>query len=552
MKKYLLFAATAAMMLASCSSEVDFTQQDLQQAKAENAATPVQFGTYLGNSATTRATGGQTGGMTTKTLQESTAGFGVIAYVKGDNGVKDCYTSPSTWEASTPNFMYNEKVTYSTDHWTYSPVKFWPNDFAQTNNVDNKEPTGETTEAIGSANAGKVSFFAYAPYVAPANYTTKSNDHKLNSTDDTAFDISGAVTDGIVAITANDYTGEPQVKYVLGSADLANSVDLLWGIRKKGTTYNKADNTTDTQASSDDMYNTDLTKQKVGETVKFFFKHALAKIGGNFYEEHGSDPATKNSGLQIVLDLDNGSQNGGVTTTGAAITGGVKEDATLVTVSDIQIEDLATYSTRTSVNTYGTTSNLIKSGWFNIATGTWSEPTTGATYNHNVTNSSAVTGSGAVGYALNAAIKEGTTVTYDSGWKIDGAAQTGVTTTAQNVYTDNSNAPALLLIPGSTDQTIVVTITYTVRTYDPKLATLSGETTNTKVTQTITNAVTIPASSLASNKYYKLLIHLGLTSVKFSATVSDWSIPGDTNGNGSIDGSETEEKEEIWLPSNTL
>lgn len=547
MKKDLLFAATAAMMLASCSSEVDFTQQDLQQANAENAATPVQFGTYIANGNATRATGGQTGGMTTKTLQESTAGFGVIAYVKGTDGATDCYTS-STWNTSTPNFMYNEKVTYSTDHWTYTPVKFWPNDFAEKDDVDNKEPTGETTEAIGSVSAGKVSFFAYAPYVAPANYTTKSNDHKLNSTDNTAFDIdnSGAVTDGIVAITANDYDGEPQVKYVLSSADLASSVDLLWGIRKKGTTYNKADNTTDDQAASADMYNTDLTKQKVGETVQFFFKHALAKIGGNFYEEHGSDPATKNSGLQIVLDLDNGSQDGSVTT-GTAITGGVKEDVTLVTVSDIKIEDLKTYSTRTSVTKYGTTSNLIKSGWFNIAKGTWSETTeTGATYNQNVTKTSTVTGSGAVGYALNEAIKEGT-VTYDSGWKIDGTSRTGVTTTPQNVYTDDSNAPALLLIPGSTDQNIVVTITYTVRTYDPKLATK-----NTEVTQTITNAVKIPASALDPNKYYKLLIHLGLTSVKFSATVSDWSIPGDTDGNGTIDGSETEEKKEIWLPSNTL
>ena len=98
-----------------------------------------------------------------------------------------------------------------------------------------------------------------------------------------------------------------------------------------------------------------------------------------------------------------------------------------------------------------------------------------------------------------------------------------------------------------------MTITYTVRTYDANLAAVTNETTNTKVVQTITNQVTIPANSLAANKYYKLLIHLGLTSVKFSATVSDWSIPGDTNGNGTIDGSETDEEEkEIWLPSNSI
>ena len=83
MKKYLLFAATAAMMLASCSSEVDFTQQDLQQANAENAATPVEFGTYLGRTGTTRslsATSYSGGTITTSGLESMLQGFGVFAY----------------------------------------------------------------------------------------------------------------------------------------------------------------------------------------------------------------------------------------------------------------------------------------------------------------------------------------------------------------------------------------------------------------------------------------------------------------------------------------
>ena len=264
-----------------------------------------------------------------------------MAYVKGTNGANDCYTGGGAWNAQAPNFMYNQQVLYSTDHWTYTPVKFWPNDFAANGNVDNKEGTGETTQAQGSAAAGKVSFFAYAPWVDAFSYTDKSTTHKLNSTDDTAFDASDGAgtakaTDGIVAMTANSYDGEPQIKYVLSKADLKNAVDLLWGVRGK-TTYNKADKTQDTKdLSGGNVYNTDLTKQQVGETVDFLFKHALSKIGGNFYQ---ASPEVKNSGLQIILDLDDGSQNGGVQP-GTAITGGVKEDATLVTVSDIKIEDV--------------------------------------------------------------------------------------------------------------------------------------------------------------------------------------------------------------------
>jgi hypothetical protein len=65
------------------------------------------------------------------------AGFGVFAY----------YTGATAWgdvgSSTTPNFMYNQQVTWSSDHWTYTPVKYWPN-----------------------ADGEKVSFFAYAPYTS--------------------------------------------------------------------------------------------------------------------------------------------------------------------------------------------------------------------------------------------------------------------------------------------------------------------------------------------------------------------------------------------------
>ena len=224
----------------------------------------------------------------------------------------------------------------------------------------------------------------------------------------------------------------------------------------------------------------------------------------------------------------------------------MKEAKTLVTVSSITIKDLATATTG------ATASNLVTTGWFNLATGTWSEITeTGATYSHTVDNSSSGT------FAMNDQIKEPITTSgitcNGTAWTSDGSTTiTGVTTAVQDVYTSGSNVPGLVLIPASTAQTLRVTVTYIVRTYDTNLAASSNDDgatggTWTKVTQTITNDVVIPANSLQSNKFYKLLIHLGLTSVKFSATVAAWSQAASQNDNDDTDSDKL-----IWLPSNTV
>ena len=570
MKHYLFFAATAAMMLASCSSEVDFTQQDLQLANAENAATPVQFGTYLGKAATTRAIGAYSGGtITTAGLQEMTQGFGVFAYYTGAN---NCYSDVPAWQGGAPDFMYNQQVRYndgssSYSYWYYTPVKYWPNEFGDRYaDVDESDADGEETDATNdaaTANGGKVSFFAYAPYVAVPDYSaTPATDlGKSSAFATTAITetVSGSTKNkGVVAITSNAYTDQPEVKYVLGSNASSyegNAVDLLWGMRQSGKTYNLADGGSDTQTSTGDIYNTDLTKQKVDETVDFYFKHALAKIGGHVAET-SSSAGDQQTGVQIILDIDN-ETNGKPST---AITGGTKGNETLVTVSSIIIQDLATYNAANSGHERTGEGNLKNVGWFNIATGTWNNTSYDASLETSKFTTSVTqdnTNESTTG-TLNAAIAEQTTsasnqLTYSSpNWSFGSTVLSGVTTTPQDVYTAASNAPGILLIPSNEAQTFVVTITYTVRTFDGNIAAVANETTNTKVTQTITNQVTIPANSLAANKYYKLLIHLGLTSVKFSATVSDWTIPGDTDGDGTIGTGETEEKQEIWLPSNSI
>ena len=73
-----------------------------------------------------------------------------------------------------------------------------------------------------------------------------------------------------------------------------------------------------------------------------------------------------------------------------------------------------------------------------------------------------------------------------------------------------------MMIPGGTAQSLYVTLEYYVRTADTNLALGYSE-----VLQKITNKVDL--SSLNPNKYYTIIMHIGLTSVKFEAVVADWA-----------------------------
>ncbi len=534
-------AAASAFVLTGCT-ENDLSS-DTSLAK-ESAPSAIQFSAKTRNAGVTRAipSGGSVGDITTTVLKGADYGFGVVAY----------HTNTVNWAGASneviPNFMWNQQVTFSTDHWTYSPVKFWPNDFS-TSNVDNQEPTGEDKQAWGSQDGGKVSFFAYAPYVP---FATSSATYKHK----TASQQASPATAGITALTANSVTAEPQVYYVLSNADVDNAVDLLWGIRGNSSGYGLANNTKDDPTAND--YNVNLTKQSVGESVNFLFKHALSKLGGH---TKNTDPAGLQTGLQIVLDVDNGSENGGVKP-GTAISGGVKQANTLVTVEKIEIYDKKTASAAPVapvIYTPAQNSDLVKEGWFNIATGKWDLTTGEGSVQTGATYSSVVDKNSTGDFAMNAQIKEDAAgLTYDKGaskWKTTAVTDgiSGVTTDVQDVYTNDSDVPSLVLIPSNTDQTLVVRIKYIVRTYDENISTsaASESGTWTKVTQTITNEVKIPAGALASNKYYKLLIHLGLTSVKFTASVVDWEEAAGSSTGGTSN-TDTNYDKDVYLPSNTL
>lgn len=547
-----IMAVAAICVTTSCSdTEVLADTNPTAENSNDNAVT---FGTYLGRSTQTRA--GETGALTTEKLKNSANGFGVFAYYTGKDtyGQYQCTTySGETAGTSTAdqvaNFMFNQQVKWdesaTTDyitHWYYTPIKYWPNE-VQSGAVDDQDNDESDNQATGSGTyGGNLSFFAYAPYVS--------------------MDIT-STTDGITAIngktelsSANAVTGDPTITYVVPSTG-ADVVDLLWGTygttstnvlggsTNAGVSYSSsaAANTyqaaiLDNGISGTDGYtlNADLTKQNTKGTVNFAFKHALSKVGGSTTTLSGS---TTTNGLMVVLDLDD--QKGNESE-------GTKDATTLVTIKSVKIDAVSMIDDDND----GTPDTYLKSaqGVLDLATGQWDITKTITTADDNIsTDKTDATVTKHYLYESNSTESDKTadlatsiaepssTPTYSSGWSL-----TGVTTTAQNVYKSTDVVP-LVFIPGTYPE-LTVTVDYFVRTYDANLSTTYSE-----VEQVITKKVTF-ANAVELNKQYNLLMLLGLTSVKFTATVSDWVVDGDTDGDGTISGTESVDIEDIYVPRN--
>lgn len=289
MKKILFFAATAMLFAACTSDEANAPEV------AKEAPQAIAFDTYT--SSATRAVGGTTDVMTTSTLQAT--GFGVFAYQT--NGA---YNAAS----ATPNFMYNQEVTYSSAVWGYTPLKYWPNN--------------TTNDSFGATmpQSDAVSFFAYAPYVA-----------------------TGSVGDpGITAFTGNTATGDPKVSYKVASKP-SESVDLLWGVLPNAWTYTDvAGNSYNTTGAQNLLPLTNLLKPAVDTRMKFLFLHALSRLG-----------------INVIAAVDQ------------AAPGGVLDEKTTIVIESVTIKDAtatAKLAASGDLNLNNTTAGVAK--WENLNTST--------------------------------------------------------------------------------------------------------------------------------------------------------------------------------------
>lgn len=453
MKKIALFAFATAFIISSCSQSSDLVNDLPTPSKEQKEEkTPISFDTYNAKSAVVRSSrAGYAGDMTTAMLQKE--GFGVIAYYTAS-------TDFSSWSIEAPNFMYNTKVYVpeadgtnpSGNAWTYAPIVYWPNGNAT---ADNASATG--------AGGGKLSFFAYAPYVAVTPSTGI-----VTATGD-------AATTGITALSSNAAPTAPTVSY-----SLAGGVDLLWGTAgANDVTVGNAAQAGATLTGGKADVNVDLTKMKTNGKIKFLFKHALAQINS----------------LKVIADIDN---------IGAATGGSLSN--TKIYVEKVTLANGLT----TGENPEST---IIGNGTFDLTTGVWTAGSERENVAFNVAAASVKTDAD---LAMNTAIQIPATtpnVTPGNAWD-DIFATPGVTTTA----TDVLNGISTKLIPGS-GQKLKITIKYWVTTKDSNLS--KGY---TWIPQEITK--TISLGDIEMNKSYGIVMHLGLTSVKFTATVSDWVAAG--------------------------
>ena len=560
--KKLFILATAAVALASCSdSDLVGNIASSQQTEQPQA---VEFGTYMGSAATRTGTAGTITTASLKTGTHATSGFGVMGYQMTADWANNQTTDR-------PNFMYNQQITWNANgYWTYDPVKYWPN------GIDKANAENDPSNTAVSTNGDKLNFFAYAPWVdvAAGNGYTTTTSITLPATGGTAKDAfftkdatASDLGNGIAAIKANTVAAAPEVYYYMPTATTDVAVDLLWGLRGS-MTYNETDNVDNTVTELGNSYNVNLTKQDVPETVNFLFKHALSKIGGNT-KSTTSTAGTQKCGLKVVLDIDgNGNGINGVDNQSLYLGSSFENTKTLVTIKSVAVQDgTSAYAERASVTDPDKNalpdapvlnSDLINSGWFNLATGTWNNV-------EKITKTGAVATSGAIyniaattdgTYKLDPQIAEPTAGVAailkadKTEWVGDGT--TGkpngvIASAAKNVYSDDTDVPSLLMIPnGTTPQTLYVTVDYIVRTADPQLS--NGY---SQVEQIVTNKVSL--TGLEVNKYYTLVMHLGLTSVKFSAIVADWANSDDASYDegGTTDGT-AEAAEEVWLPSNVI
>lgn len=541
----LMTLVVSVLLMAGCMSDTSdaISLEQTQNPLSEDNA--ISFGSYLRSSAngnTTRA--GSTGGIDNTKLKDDSYGFGVFAYFTG---------TADYAQTTQANFMYNQEVKWKqankdngyVTEWEYAPLKYWPNE-VQNGSVDDQNNDAANDPATGSSTyGGNVSFFAYAPYVAlPTSGSIVTTD--------------GGITaiNGKKNISGNADSQDPTIEYTV-PADGGKVVDLLWGTRGEtsvnvveganaGRSYNAGGSAYEQAILPGYSVNADLTKQKTTGMVNFLFKHALSKVGGSTNTSGGSS-SVKN-GLMIVLDIDNllGSESGGEL---EAYKGGTVTERTQyntkVTVSDITLvaRSLVEDGAKKPGDEGYTPKYLSENkGTLNLATGKWS--ITGSTTTAQASAATtyyAINNGGSASATLSDQIAEitlGADANTKAGFE---ALPLGVTTEAQNVYANEANP--LVFIPGTYPE-LTVSVTYTVRTYDEYLSLAYSE-----VTQRITKKLTF-TKAVELNKQYSLLMHLGLNSIKFTASVSDWDrtlITGEDAVGNKI---EEDAIEHIYIPRN--
>lgn len=476
MKKVFLFAAAAAA-LAACSDN-ELNVQENVQATADDGA--VKFSVYTQRGVSRG--GGQAGDLNNANIGAN--GFGVFAY----------YTAGEQYDAkATPNFMYNQQVTCvgtatAGTLWKYEPVKYWPNEYGD--------------KAI-SDETDYLTFFAYAPWtnIEP----TTGNIVPSTSSTPGAETVEHQQKYNIVSVNKNNATGDPIVKYVVDT-DPATSVDLLWGVAAEtaGDNYSPIDG----KASLTEGFpflNLVKPNNPQSDRLQFNLKHALAKVKVTI--DYIADDFTP--------------------------TGTSKEiDATKTRIF-VRSFKMSGFATKGALNLNNTVAGQPL--WKDFD-GSKDLAFDEVTYQDGRKDGKEGETNGAQNnetpQGLNPNIIENYAQTTNGTFANDKTS--GVTKDAQLLFGGNEteNNGYFYVIPRNEENNKVdVTIAYDVETIDPALAgkLSDNETHGISIENVISKADIFGGIDFMAGYQYEINIHLGMTSVKVEATVTDWQDNGKTN-----------------------
>ena len=382
------------------------------------------------------------------------------AAVSNGFGVLGYYTNDELYSQNAkPEFFYNQKVYYD-GSWKYEPIKYWPNEF------------GADAE---SQAEDKLTFFAYAPYV-PVNISTGIAQQSGSPLDD--------LETGIISLTRNTALGDPYVKYCV-SFDPEKCVDLCFGVAKEDFTSSVDGNKNSVEAG---MPYIDVKKPKLSDRIFFDFKHALAQ-------------------LNVQIDADVDEMIHGTTNPLAA--------KTKIYVREVTFEGFADKG-MLNLNSEAKTDDYTPK-WVDLSG--INEIKTGKVTIYDGRRN------GREGQVNAEAPNEkpqnlNPKIISDAGNTTPGVPAT----TLVNLFEGENESASVLVIP--TEEPLSVTIVYDVETEDNNLATFlsDGKKHGSTVENRITKAITLNGNplKLAAGKSYVVNLHLGMTSVKFDASVTDW------------------------------
>lgn len=502
MKKVFLFAVAAAALVACSNEELSLPENNL----VNSNEAPVTFDVYT-QRAMTR--GGIAG--TNDNANIGTRGFGVFAY----------YTIGEGYDAkATPNFMYNQQVkctdnpVTTASKWTYEPVKYWPNEYG--------------SDAM-SDEVDQLSFFAYAPWteVDPTTGNIVPKDPDPNATTPQESK-DHQQKYNIISVNKNTATGDPLVKYVVDT-DPATSVDLLWGVAAEnaGDNYSpiSAEGVAPTVKPGVPFINLVKPNNPANDRLQFNLKHALAKLRVTIdYIDDANTPAgpaaaainAETTRIFVRSFKMNGlAMKGALNLNNSEGTPGEPSWKDFDGVKDLSFDEVTFQDGRKDGKegeTNGAQNNETPQGLNEKIIENYSPAASGTFGAEKNLGVGAMTADVQPAVTLEGKVAKGTVLLF--GGKPD------------------TNDGYFYIIPRNEGTSPVdVTIAYDVETIDPALAgkLSDGETRGISIENIITKENIFGGMDFRAGYVYEIKIHLGMTSVKIDATVTEWKDTGKTN-----------------------